>query len=237
MTQATTTPEAQPGTQTPPPATPPAPTPDAAVAELSKKLDDLSKRIDEKDRYISELQTEKATLETRLSHTQPAPAHAGSPSVVDQEVTTILETAQTDPASAGRQLSQLLARTTDEVQRKTLNEVGPVIDRLTYINQVKAQHPDLIELGLEATIAQEVGQAMSVNPKADFRKTVDSVVGKYRQKVDKLKAPAAPTTPPADAMAETGHNASPPPAKKEAPPETEEQEIQRRKLARAARGL
>lgn len=216
------------------PATPeatPAPQPDPAVIELQRKMEALEKQIADKDRYITDVINEKATLEQRLQHTQAKPQGQAE---VQNDVAKILETAQIDPAKAGEDLAQVLKSTQDATERRVLQNLGPIIEQQTYINEIKTKNADLVDLGLEPTITLRAQQLM--NTGKSFRDAVNVAVTEARSKVDKLKSNAPPQPTPPAAVVESGGNAAPAPTP---PPkvETQEDEMASRAAKRAKMGL
>lgn len=220
-------------TVTPPVVTPPAPDP---AEEQRRENESLKKQLADKDRFITDLNSEKATLEARLTQTQPKP-----PTHIDvdlqKEASRILETAQIDPTKAGEELANLIKATTDKAQQGILSNLQPIIEQNTYIAKVKSENKDLIDLGLELSISKRAYDLMQTGK--TFSEAVDTAVKEARGKVDKLKSnapPVPPTPPPAGAVGESGSNRQPevtPPPKEETP----EDEIKREKERRRKQGL
>jgi hypothetical protein len=156
---------------------------------------------------------------------------------IQQESIRILEKAQTDPESAGKELTNLINNATTAAQKKAAEDIQktlqPAIENNIYAAEVKSKNKDIVDFFGETSLAIEVADLMQRGKQ--FREAVDTVVKNYKQKYDSLKA-NTPTPPPAGATGETGANQiphTPPPAKII----TQEDEMKARKAKRMAQGL
>jgi len=219
------------------PTAPPAPQPDPAE-ELRRENEQLKKQVADKDRFITDLNSEKATLETRLTQRQ-APTTPVSDDI-QVEAKSILEKAQLDPEAAGKDLANLIKKTTDAKEQSILKNLQenlqPAIENNVYAAEVKVKNKDLIDFFGEDVLGMKVAQKLQTKQATTFKEAVDSVVKEYRGKMDSLKTNAPTPPPPKEARGEEGGNKTPEPT----PPkkaETQEDEIRRRNEERAKRGL
>ena len=214
------------------------PNPDPAE-ELRRENEALKKQVADKDRFITDLNSEKATLETRLTQRDTPTTQAVSDDI-QAEAKAILEKAQLDPEAAGKDLASLLQRTTNASQQailKNLQEnLQPAIENNVYAAEVKIKNKDMIDFFGEDFLSIKVAQRLQTKQSATFKEAVDSVVKEYHVKMDSLKSNAPPTPPPPGALGEGGPNKPPEPipSPKE---ETQSDEIVRRQKERAERGL
>ena len=214
-----------------------APQPDPAVAELQRKVEELSKQTADKDKYITDLKATMDTLETRLTQREPK----AEPLNVDTQVEAqrILEKAQLDPESAGRELAALIKKTTDTAQASVLKNIQdnlqPAIENNVYAAEVKTKHKELLDFFGEDFLSVKVAHKLQTS-KISFKEAVDTTIKEYQNKMDTLKTKAPPAPTPKAAEAEGGSNKQPEPApvKKE---ETQEDELARRAADRAKKGL
>lgn len=206
----------------------PNPQPDPAD-ELQRENEQLKKQLSDKDSFITNLSSEKATLEARLQQKDTQPVTTDQ----QQEVQGILEKAQIDPASAAKDLANLLKRTTDSAQQTVLQNLQPMIQQNLYAAELKSKNKDVLDFFGEEALALNVQKKMQAGK--TFQQAADEVVGECKKKMDSLKSKATLPTPP-EAGAESGSNKPPEPTP---PPkeETQEDEIARRQRERAARGL
>jgi len=215
----------------------PNPQPDPAE-ELKAQNEQLKKQLADKDRFITDLNSEKATLETRLSQ-RDAPTQQVSEDI-QVEAKQILEKAQLDPEAAGKDLANLIKRTTDTAQQNILknlqDNLQPAIENNVYVAEVKAKNKEILDFFGEDFLAIKVNQKLQTKQSATFKDAVDSVVKEYRAKMESLKSNVPPTPPPPESQAEGGGNKPP---EHISPPkvETQEEEIERRKRERQQRGL
>lgn len=225
-------PQAEP---TPTPPAQPTPAPDPAE-ELRRENEQLKKQNADKDRFITDLNSEKATLEARLTQTQPKQEKQQLDTDLQKEASRILETAQVDPQKAGEDLAALISATTSKAQQNILQNLEPIINQNAYVSKVKEDNKDLMELGLEPSISLRATKLMQSGK--SFKEAVDTAVSEAREKVDKLKSntPKEPTPPPPGAVGEKGANVTPTPTP---PPkeETEQDEIAAAKERRRKLGL
>lgn len=225
--------------QAPGSGTPPAPQPPAnsdPAEELRRENDQLKKQLADKDKHITDLSSEKSTLEARLTQTQ-RPPNQKLDDDLQKETARIMETAQVDPQKAGEELAQLIKNSTSKAQQAILQNIEPIINQQSYINEVKKNNADLIELGLEISISHRAQQLLQTGK--SFKDAVDAAVSEARAKVDKLKSntpPAPPTPPPPGGVGEKGSNNEPPPTP---PPreETPEDEIAAERARKRKMGL
>lgn len=212
----------------------PTPAPDPAE-ELRRENEQLKKQNADKDRFITDLNSEKATLEARLTQTQPKQERQLDTDL-QKEASRILETAQVDPQKAGEELAALISATTSKAQQNILQNLEPIISQNAYVNKVKEDNKDLMELGLEPSISLRATKLMQAG-KA-FKEAVDTAVSEAREKVNKLKSntPQVPTPPPPGAVGEKGANVTPAPTP---PPkeETDQDEIAAARERRRKSGL
>ena len=212
----------------------PNPDPAAEVAEIRRKNEELSKQVADKDRYITDLANEKATLEARLSQINKSADTTVVDKDIEAQAKNILEMAQIDPEKAAHDLAAMIKATQDKTQKDLLSNLGPIISQTTYINEVRKNHQDLIDIGLEPQITIRANQLMQSGK--SFKEAVDMAVTEARKRVDKIKSNAPPPAPPAGAIAETGAN--PPPVTPPVPVEkTAQDEVADRFALRAKKGL
>ncbi len=220
---------------TPPVVETPKPDPAVELAELQRKNKELAEAISQKDSYIKTVETEKATLETRLSAVKPQEPTKPIASDIQPEMARILETAQIDPAKAGEELSRLIIGVSEKTKQELLGNLSPIIEQNTLIAKAKEDNQDLIELGLEPAITIRANQLIQSGK--SFKEALDISVKETRAKVDKLKSNTPPATPPAGAQAETGANAAPLPPPTPPREKTVQEEIAERNEKRRKQGL
>jgi len=217
---------------------PPTPSPEAAEAErLRRENESLKKQTEDQAKFITDLQSTTKTLEDRIKQIgQP-----GQPQVdldVQKEAQQILETAQIDPVKASQDLARLLASTQNKATQAILSNLSPIIEQQTYVNKVKSENQDLIDLGLEAGITLRAGQLIQSGK--TFKEAVDNAVLEARKKVDKLKSnapPVPPTPPPAGAVGEGEGSLGPPPPPPPPKEPTEADEVKAERERRRKQGL
>jgi len=232
-TQKVETPQAD-QTVTPDVVTPAIPDP---AEELRRKNEQLEKQLADKDKFITDLKSTNETLEARFTQVNRQPITSAPVDLdLQKEASRIMEVAQIDPIKAGEDLANLIKDSTDKATKQVLQNLSPIIEQNTYINEVKTKNNDLIELGLEPSISSRANQLMQSGK--TFKEAVDTAITEARTKVDKLKSNVSvPITPaPKEAVVESGANKQPEPPK---PPveETDEDEIRKEQERRRKMGL
>jgi hypothetical protein len=216
------------------------PNPNPAPAEdemtkLRRENEELRNKNSQKDQYITNINNEKVSLETRLSQvSQPNTNPIMQSDNIQSEADSILEKAQYDPKGASHDLTNLIKATTDKVQKDILTNLQPMITNLTYVEKIKSENADLMELGLEPQITARVTQLQQLGK--TFQNAVTEAVKESREKVQKIKSDAPIQPSPQGARAEDGSNAepTPPPAEKEISPQ---EELNLRQAAQFSKGL
>lgn len=194
--------------------------PATEAARLRKENKDLADRLAQKDTHIGELSTVNATLEQRLSGFQ------ATRSVVDPA--TPEADPATPPARGGTPVSQLAGVRAEDIPE--------IIERTTFINKVKDENKDMIDLGLEPIMEQRADQL--IRQGKPFKEAILTAVKEQREKFEKIKQPSAPPAqPPATGVrAEEGAPANPTPAPV-VTTDTLDDEGEGRRKARALKGL
>lgn len=204
---------------TPAAVVPTAEDPATELARLRQEKIEADKRLAEKDKHIGELSTEKATLENRLSGYQAVE------SVIPQTQPEGEE--GQDPAKPKGQHVGAYVRPED---------VPEIIERTTFITEMKKENKDMMDFGLEPVITMRADQLIRTGK--SFKEAVATAVKEQREKFDKIKQPTTPAqTPsvPAGLQGEAGASVpvTPTPVKEDSLGDEGEE---RRRL-RAKRGL
>lgn len=203
--------------QATPPVTPvpAAEDPTTELARLRQEKIDLDKRLAEKDKHIGDLSTEKATLENRLSGYQAVESVVPA-TPADGEV----------PKTTGQHAGAFVRP----------EDVPEIIERTTFITDMKKENKDMMEFGLEPVISMRADQL--IRSGKSFKEAVATAVKEQREKFDKIKQPTTPPVKqevPAGLQGESGASAPITPA-----PKAEEllgDEGDERKRLRSKRGL
>lgn len=192
------------------------------VAALNAKLQELQAAQSEKDRVINDLNAQNATLQARVTGTQPAVVIPGvmTDDEINSQTKQILEEGQTDPATASVKLGALIKKiatsTAEIASKKTLEQVTPMVEGNNFAAAIRQENADLlaIEPDLELIVGNAARRIMDGKSKekqtmAEFQKTVREVVAEKRKVYEPLlkkkpEEPAKKPDVPAGAQAETG---------------------------------
>ena len=96
------------------------------------------------------------------------------------------------------------------------NQIAEIIERQTYVNEVRKQNADLIELKMEPSITNRAAELMN-SSKKPFRDAIDQAIKEHREIVEKKLKVTQPVPP--GAQGETPANIPP----VTPPPEPEKQ--------------